>query len=544
LKTSFEPVLVPWLEALTIAEVGGLIAVDKLPRLVVHGGDERRGDDLVSRLKAGFVQTGRDAYLGVHQRLDKDASGVMVFTRCRDRNAEVAAAFERHEVERVYVAAVEGDLPERSGEFVHRLLPVKGGATQVVRDGGKRAVARYRVLHRHGARTLVELRPETGRTHQLRVQLAASGAPIGGDVLYGGPPAPRLMLHAVAIGLLGQRFESPLPPGFLRWIEGDASLGSPNDVARALRESAWLRQPLARDHDAVRLVNGEPDGLAGVTVDRYGDFATLAVASDEAYERRDELAQALLGLGARGVYLKVRVRGDVRRLSRDDVAPSTPLAGEAAPDPLIVVEGALRLAVRLGDGLSTGLFVDQRENRQLVREIEARRALNLFAYTGSFSVATALGGAVTTSVDVSGRALDRVRDNFALNGVDPAEHVFVKADIVEWLRRARQRLERFDLVILDPPTFGSRGKKRAFSVEKTYARVARDAIALLTPGGRLLAVTNHRKTSIARLRRLLHQAARDANRGVQQLKDLRSPLDCPPSFDGPTPSKSVLLTVT
>ena len=544
MKTSFEPVLVPWLESLTIAQVDGLIALEKLPRLVVHGGNEHLGDDLVSRLKAGFAQAGRGAYLGVHHRLDKDASGVMVFTRCRDRNAEVAAAFERHDVERVYVAAVQGELPERSGEMVHRLLPVKGRATQVVRAGGKRAVARYRVLHRQGNRMLVELRPETGRTHQLRVQLAASGAPIAGDALYGGPPAARLMLHAVAIGLLGERFESRLPPAFSRWLEGDASLGSPSEVARALLEAAWLRQPLARDHDSYRLVNADPDGLPGVVVDRYGDFVTLAVATDEAHRRRVELAQALLGIGARGVYLKVRVQGDVRRLSRDDVAPGTPLAGVAAPDPLLVSEGAFRLAVRLGDGLSTGLFVDQRENRRLVGELASSRTLNLFAYTGSFSVAAALGGSVTTSVDASARALDRVRENLALNGIDPTQHVFVKADIVEWLRRARQRPERFDLVILDPPTFGSRGKKRAFSMEKTYGHVARDAIDLLAPSGRLLAVTNHRKTSVARLRRLLHQAARDANRGVQQLKGLPSPLDCPPSFDGPTPSKSVLLTVT
>ncbi len=526
-----------------IAERDGLLAVEKPAGLVVHGGDTELGDGLVDRLRRSFVAAGRDDYLGVHQRLDRAASGVMVFTRVRDRNRGVADAFARHDLERVYVAGVVGSLPGSEGQLVHQLRPVKGGATQVVRAGGQRAESSFRVIARRGDRSLVEMRPRTGRTHQLRVQLAAAGAPIAGDLLYGGVSAPRLLLHATTVGLLGHRFESTLPEVFECWLEGRFGLGSRLHVARALRESAWLREPLARDHDSYRLVNGEADLLPGVTVDRYGDFVTLSVASDEALARRDELARELVALGARGVYLKVRQRADVRRLPRDELAPPRPIAGDPAPSSLVVHEGALRLAVELGDGFSTGLFVDQRDNRALVQRLAPGRMLNLFAYTGSFSVAAALGGARTTSVDVSARALERLRHNLSLNGIDVTAHRCVKADVVSWLRRARHEGERFELIVLDPPSFGSRGGKGSFSMSQSYRAVASDALALLAPGGQLLAVTNHRQTTLVRLRRLLHEAARDAGRAVKQLKDLRSGMDCPPAFAGPVPSKSVLVTV-
>jgi 23S rRNA (cytosine1962-C5)-methyltransferase len=209
-----------------------------------------------------------------------------------------------------------------------------------------------------------------------------------------------------------------------------------------------------------------------------------------------------------------------------------------------VSEGELKFSVRLGDGLQTGLFVDQRNNRARVRELApGGRMLNLFSYTCSFSVAAALGGAATVSVDLSARALARGRENFALNGLDATRHAFDKDDALEWLARARRRGRRFDLVVLDPPSFGMRGRHKTFSVAHDYGRAARDAFRLLAPGGRLLAVTNHRKTSLGELRRIVRDAAASAGRELAQLKDLPSGVDCPDAPDGPAPSKSVLATV-
>jgi 23S rRNA (cytosine1962-C5)-methyltransferase len=203
----------------------------------------------------------------------------------------------------------------------------------------------------------------------------------------------------------------------------------------------------------------------------------------------------------------------------------------------------MRVVVELGRGVQTGLFVDQRDNRRRVRELSSgARTLNLFSYTSSFGVAAALGGAErVVNVDVSKRALDISRDNFRENGVDPALHGFVQADALEWLARAAKKHERFELIVLDPPSFARKGGGAAFSVREHYGVVAERALRVLAPGGHLLAVTNHRKTSVGALRRELRDAAERAGVSIEQLKDLPPGLDCPDGPEGPVPSKSVLL---
>src|SRR6185503_20361169 len=122
-------------------------------------------------------------------------------------------------------------------------------------------------------------------------------------------------------------------------------------------------------------------------------------------------------------------------------------------------------------------------------EARKKSVLNLFSYTCSFSVAAALGGASTTvSIDLSSRALERGRENFARNGIPPGrEHRLLREEVRAWLVRARRRGEKYDLIVLDPPTFASTEGKNSFRSVKDYAEVARDALCLLAPSGALLA---------------------------------------------------------
>ncbi|HOU93273.1 MAG TPA: pseudouridine synthase, partial [Polyangiaceae bacterium] len=137
-----------WLDERTLAKEPDLLVVDKPARLPVHGGDVTLGEDLVGRLAAWLRGLGEPTYLGVHQRLDRGASGVLLFTRSSRHNAEVARAFAEHTVERVYVAAVSGRTLPDAGELVHRLAVTKGRPTRVVEHGARLARARYRVLAR------------------------------------------------------------------------------------------------------------------------------------------------------------------------------------------------------------------------------------------------------------------------------------------------------------------------------------------------------------------------------------------------------------
>jgi 23S rRNA (cytosine1962-C5)-methyltransferase len=530
---------------------GGLLIVDKPPGVVVHGGDERQASDLVSRLKSVLRARGESDYLGVHQRLDVGTSGALVFTRDPALNAVIAEQMEGHAVQRAYVAVIAygpGKTALRESGTLEQHLETKQGVSRVVKSGGQRALSNYRILERVRDRALIELRPETGRTHQLRVQMAHAGAPIVGDTQYGGPPAERLFLHArdLAFTRPAVRCSAKVPDSFADALHARApNLGGPARLREALADAGCLRAPLLAVSEAFRVVNDLGDGMPGVCVDRYGDFAVLSLSSEEASVRGPELAELLLELGARGVYLKQRARADLRREAHAELAPKEPIAGEPVPDALVVREGNAHFGVTLDQGLSCGLFLDQRDNRARIAAFcGGRPVLNLFSYTCSFSVYAALASAErVTSVDLSAHALARGRENFTLNGLDPEAHRFVQTDALDWLARAAKRGEKFGVVIVDPPSFSTSGKGKTFRVADGYQRALSLVFGVLEPGGRVLAVTNHRKTSPQAFRKIAHDAARQAGREITQLKDLPSQLDCPPGPQGPFPAKSVLITV-
>ena len=282
----------------------------------------------------------------------------------------------------------------------------------------------------------------------------------------------------------------------------------PERLLASLAEASARRREIAAVTTAYRLIDDAADGCPGVVVDIYGEWAVLSVFEEAPIVHAQELADVLVGFGIRGVYLKVRPRTDLRRRAVEELAATTPVAGEPAPEDLAVSEHGMLLQVLLGDGLSTGLFTDQRDNRVRIRQMtKGARVLNLFAYTCSFTVAAALGGATeTVSVDLSQRALDRGRDNLDRNGVWGPTQRLVRADALAFVARMSRRDSRFDVIILDPPSFGTR-TRGTFSVEKDYATVAGHAMTALGPNGSLLAVTNHRKTTLPELVSLLRNAA-------------------------------------
>lgn len=545
---------------------GDVIVIDKPCGLSTHETEPGDHDNAAARLAASLRERGERDYLGIHQRLDKDTSGVLLFSRKPEHNRALAAQFEGRRVEKGYLACVlfAPGAPLK-GTLRAYLVKQRGGVVGVYpkkppRGAAQEAITHYRVVERRRGCVILSVTPETGRTHQIRAQLAHAGMPVAGDVLYGGPPAPRLLLHAERLSLKhpvsGLRLDvsAPLPGAFSRWLSGDFDLP---DAALAIEErlriAAGKRTGIFRDRspdgaaatNAFRIANGSGDDLPGVTVDLYDRWLVVSLVSPEAEERKEAILDACAALGAEGVYLKIRpkqasVLADTEREAR---APRGAVRGVSAPEEFIVRENGLGFLVRLGDGLQTGLFLDQRENRRRVRELAGGlRVLNLFAYTGAFTVAAVAGGAArTVTVDVAASVLARARKNLDLTGANEKDHDLLDVDALFWLKGAVKRGETYDLVIVDPPSFATT-KTSTFSAKDDLTKLLSLALAVTAPGGRLLAATNHRKIARTRLRRSIHEAARDARRELWQCKDLPDPSDFPPEPGEEPAMKSVLVT--
>jgi 23S rRNA (cytosine1962-C5)-methyltransferase len=255
--------------------------------------------------------------------------------------------------------------------------------------------------------------------------------------------------------------------------------------ARVLRAVARRDGRFGEDTTAYRLCNGEGDRVPGLVIDRYADVAVLRLDTDAWRPHLAGVAAALSApLAARGVTaIGLRVGGDGKKLDA--------LAGRTPPDRVLVREHGMAMEVDLAHGQKTGAFLDQRENRARVRALSAgrRRALNLFSYTGGFSIAAALGGAAhVTSVDIAAAAHATAQRTFRANGVDPGAHAFVSADAFAFLEQARARGDRFDLVVSDPPSFAPSERARARALG-AYRKLHAAAAAVLAEGGVLCAAS-------------------------------------------------------
>lgn len=239
----------------------------------------------------------------------------------------------------------------------------------------------------------------------------------------------------------------------------------------------------------------------GGWLDRYGGWVVWSgVGTPNMARLNDEMA-ARYDFVPRGGL----VRGLVRAAAEQRAARL--LSGEA-PGVLSVREAGMIYEVEPAGGYSTGFFPDQRVNRRWIAGLGAKRVLNLFAYTCSFTVCAAVAGAETCSVDVSRRALERGRRNLELNGIDSAAgHRFLVDDVGKVVARLSRRGEEFDAIVLDPPTFGRAGGA-AFRIERDLPALVRGCWGLLGKGGWLLVSANYARWTPRNLRDVCVEALR------------------------------------
>lgn len=326
-------------------------------------------------------------------------------------------------------------------------------------------------------------------------------------------------------------FDAPQPPD-ARWLR--EQVGAAWELRAALRAGGTT---------AFRWLFGEGDGLPGLTVDRYGDFAMVQTLSAGTATLLDWLLAALRDCDPtlRGIVTKKRLAGGDWELSeRDDEqdtgggsgagrpAPLVVLWGDKPPRDLVVVEHGLRFLVDLQVGQKTGLFLDQRENRRFVEGLsQGRSVLNCFAYTGAFSLYALRGGATRVVSCDSGRGLAAAAAaNIALNKLDAGRHQFVTEDCFGLLERYADTGERFDLVIVDPPSF-ARSRQNRFAALRAYTRLNALALRCVVPGGLLATASCTSQVGPEAFREMLAAAGASAGRRLQLIHEAGQPLDHP-----------------
>lgn len=285
----------------------------------------------------------------------------------------------------------------------------------------------------------------------------------------------------------------------------------------AMARRQWLVEP---GTNVYRVVQDQADGLPGLVIDAYAELALV-----QSYGAAYQAHSAALGEILRRHFASVRV---VQR-ARDgaQIVGQDHWFGPPRRD-LVVEEQDLRFRVHFADSLlGTGLFPDQRHQRRRLRQLaRGKRVLNLFAYAGGFSVAAAAGGAARVDhVDLS-RACQRWgAENFCLNGLSPDPHRFIAEDARDWVQRARRRGERYDIIIVDPPTF-ARGR-RPFRISDDLPALLHDCVDILDAPGLLMVSSNSRGVNFDFAAKQSLDAAQARGRDAQIIASDGQGPDCP-----------------
>ena len=273
---------------------------------------------------------------------------------------------------------------------------------------------------------------------------------------------------------------------------------------------------------AFRIFNGEGDGLGGLIIDLYESFAVFSWYNKTLFQNKQQIVEAFKQVFPEiiGAYEKIR-------FSEASLPESQFMYGNEAPEPLLVKENGIHYATYLNEGLMTGIFLDQKEVRGVLAEglAAGKSVLNMFSYTGAFSVAAKMGGASqTTSVDLAKRSLPKTQEQFQVNGLGLEENKIVVMDVFEYFKYAARKSLTFDVIVLDPPSF-ARNKKKVFSVAKNYGELVEDSVDILSKEGMLIASTNAANVSREKFQKMIEESLKKKQVRFKKMNEFHLPSD-------------------
>lgn len=315
----------------------------------------------------------------------------------------------------------------------------------------------------------------------------------------------------------------------VRMLERDANrlIDASYFAERFAELEAWKRSHLPKNTNGYRLVHAEADGMPGLIVDRYADVFVFQIHTAGMDRFRGEIVDALLDAFKPKAIVE---RSDIDARNREGLVPlPVKIHHGAVNEPVAFQEYGLTFFADVINGQKTGFFLDQREARHLVGSLsKGKRVLNLFGYTGAFSLHATSGGAkFVATVDVSVPALEMAERQFAENGFDPADEskfLFLEADVLDLLARNELEGGPYDIIICDPPAF-AKTDSQVEKALKAYAEVNAACLRTLAPGGVLVTSSCSGRVTPEDFRNVLKLAAGRAKREVRLLDEIGQPFD-------------------
>jgi 23S rRNA (cytosine1962-C5)-methyltransferase len=303
---------------------------------------------------------------------------------------------------------------------------------------------------------------------------------------------------------IGHAFFSDESEITLRMIAFGPAAPSPDFIERRLAAAMAYRESLALDATAYRLVHGEADRLPSLIVDRYGEYLVVQALSQAVDRRLPEITAALVKLLQ---PVGILARNDPRVRLLEGLEQRVEVLHGEVPERVEVREGAVRYQVDPWKGQKTGLFLDQRENREAALRYAGGRLLDAFSYHGGFALSLAPRCASVVAVDISADAVARIRENAARNGLGHVEAR--EMNVFDELRELERTGARFDTIVLDPPAF-AKNKSAVRKAMSGYKEINLRALKLLEPGGFLVTCSCSYNVSEAMFLDVVAEAAADA----------------------------------
>ncbi len=424
--------------------------------------------------------------LFIVHRLDKETSGLVLFAKTKAAASMITELFEDHLVQKTYFFLTDEVISEKKLTVKSYIEKLQNHFVNSKSQAVPNSETDFEYQKPVGQFHLWKATPKTGKPHQIRLHAKLAGISVCGDTEHGGCKWYRLALHASALhfSLKGteHNFSVTLPPSF--------TLPDAFSLKNLFQDSLFNKSKLLQfdKNSCFRLIHTEGDTIRADVFGKHlwvydyepAGLSTLAVQKIQEFANDNQLSSSIRHMVDRGTGVGGLEKSTLHSLDM-------PTSWNAS-------ESSITYVLKTDAGFSPGLFLDQKENRTFVQNNAAgKKILNLFSYTGGFSVAAALGNASqVTTVDVSKKFLEWSKDNFKQNHIPSENHEFFAQDCLLFLKGAKKRERVWDLIICDPPSFG-RSQDGVWNIEKNLPDLAELLWACLADNGQILFTCNYEK---------------------------------------------------